>query len=218
MAITTYAELQAAAANWLIRADLTARIPEFIALAESRLNRVLRERHAEVDYALTATVGSRTIALPATFSEALNLWIVLSTGRSQRERFIDPALMTTSTSQGEPDQWSVDGGNLVFERPCDQAYSFTLRMMAKYALSDSAPTNTLLTDYPDVYLFATLCEAAPFLRDADLASAYDQRLERAIAEVNFKDARSRSNQTLSTEPGVLTTHGRRDSFSVYRGY
>ena len=30
MAITTYAELQAAAANWLVRADLTARIPESV--------------------------------------------------------------------------------------------------------------------------------------------------------------------------------------------
>jgi hypothetical protein len=48
MAITTYAELQAAAANWLVRGDLTARIPEFITLAEARLNRVLRARMAEV--------------------------------------------------------------------------------------------------------------------------------------------------------------------------
>ena len=38
MAITTYAELQAAAANWLVRADLTARIPEFIALALSLIH------------------------------------------------------------------------------------------------------------------------------------------------------------------------------------
>jgi hypothetical protein len=30
MAISTYAELQTAAGNWLNRADLTARLPEFI--------------------------------------------------------------------------------------------------------------------------------------------------------------------------------------------
>ena len=93
MAITTYAELQAAAAAWLIRGDLTARIKEFIALAEARLNRVVRKRQAEVDYPLTATTSSRTIALPATFSEPLNLWIERSTGRSDPLRFIDPALL-----------------------------------------------------------------------------------------------------------------------------
>jgi hypothetical protein len=42
MAISTYAELQAAAAGWLVRGDLTARIPEFIArscrLSKRRVN------------------------------------------------------------------------------------------------------------------------------------------------------------------------------------
>ena len=42
MAIGTYAELQTAVANWLDRDDLTDRIPEFIALAEAKMNRVLR--------------------------------------------------------------------------------------------------------------------------------------------------------------------------------
>ena len=42
MAINTYATLQTAVANWLDRSDLTDRIPEFIALAEARMNRNLR--------------------------------------------------------------------------------------------------------------------------------------------------------------------------------
>ena len=77
MAITTYAELQAAAANWLVRGDLTARIPEFITLAEARLNRVLRARLAEVEASLTTTPGARTLALPSGFSEPLAVWMVL---------------------------------------------------------------------------------------------------------------------------------------------
>ena len=44
MAIGTFAELKTATANWLDRSDLTDRIPEFIALAEARFNRVLRIR------------------------------------------------------------------------------------------------------------------------------------------------------------------------------
>ena len=43
MAITTYAQLQTAAASWLDRTDLTATIPEFIELAEARFNRVIRQ-------------------------------------------------------------------------------------------------------------------------------------------------------------------------------
>ncbi len=209
MAITTYAELQAAAANWLVRADLTARIPEFITLAEARLNRSLRARLAETEAALSGVVGSRFIPLPAGFAEPLALWIVREAGR-EALRFAPPSLIGASSLRGEPAAWTVDGTKLAFERPCDQAYPFTLRMLAKFQLTEAAPTNALLADCPDAYLFATLCEAAPFLRDADLAGAYEARLERAIAEINSKDARSRAPRTLSTElaPAFLQGGGR----------
>ena len=198
MAITTYAELQAAAANWLVRADLTARIPEFITLAEARLNRVLRARLAEVEVGLTGVAGSRTLPLPAGFAEPLALWIVRTTGR-EALAFLEPSLMGASSLRGEPGAWTVDGATLAFDRPCDQAYGFALRMLAKFALSDAAPVNALLTDYPDAYLFATLCEAAPFLRDAELSATYEARLTRALAEINSKDARARAPRTLTTE-------------------
>ena len=213
MSITTYGELQAAAATWLVRADLTARIPEFISLAEARLNRVLRARLAEREVALTATPGARTIPLPAGFAEPLGLWIAQGPDRLAL-RFVEPSLMPVTSLQGRPCGWSVDGANLAFDRPSDQAYALVLRMLAKFALSDLAPTNALLTDYPDAYLFATLCEAGPFLRDAELAQAYEGRLERAIGEINAKDARSRAARTLVTElPGRCG-----DGFDITRGY
>lgn len=198
MAITTYGELQTAAANWLVRGDLTARIPEFVGLAEARLNRVLRARLAETEVALTATVGSRAIALPAGFTEPLRVWIVRTEGRDEL-KFLEARLMTARTARGEPTAWGVDGASLVFDRPCDLAYALVLRMLKAFVLSDVAPANALLSDAPDVYLFATLCEAAPFLRDGELADAYETKLSRAIGELNAKDARSRAARTLSTE-------------------
>lgn len=215
MAITTYAELQAAAANWLVRADLTARIPEFIALAESRLSRVLRLRLAEIDVPLVGVVSSRFIPLPSAYTEALALWITPPGSTVRRDlNFIDPAKLDSSGDAGQPYWWTIDGANLGFERPCDQAYAFNLRCLQKLALSNSAPTNVLLTNAPDAYLFATLCEAGPFLRDAELAQAYEARLERAIGEINTKDARSRSQQRLVTEPGELTRSGQRSGYNI----
>ena len=198
MAITTYAELQAAAANWLVRADLTARIPEFIALAEARLNRVMRARLAEVEVSLSAGAGVRTLALPAAFTQPLRLWIERATGRDELP-FREAGLIAVSARRGEPAAWTVDGANLAFDRPCDQTYGFTLRMLRRFSLSDSAPTNALLTDFPDLYLFATLSEAAPFLRDAELAGAYESKLARALDEANAREARSRAPGRLSSE-------------------
>ena len=207
MAITTYAELQAAAANWLVRVDLTARIPEFITLAEARLNRVLRSRLAESEAPLTAVIGGRTLPLPADFAEPLGLWRLRPEGR-EALRFVEPSLLGASSLRGEPACWTVDGGAVAFERPCDQAYGFVLRMLTKFRLSEAQPTNALLSECPDAYLFATLCEAAPFLRDAELAGAYEARFDRAVAEINAKAARSRSAVTLSTElAAVLLEEG-----------
>ncbi len=203
MAITTYAELQAAAANWLVRGDLTARIPEFIALAEARLNRVMRARLAEIEVPLTAGVGARTVPLPAGFAEPLRLWIERATARTEL-RFLPAELIGASSLRGEPGAWTVDGPNVSFDRPCDQVYGLTLRLLRKFALSDAAPTNALLSDFPDIYLFATLSEAAPFLRDPDLSAAYATKLAQAIADANSKEARSRAGRTLSTDlPGLV---------------
>lgn len=216
MAITTYSELQAAVASWLKRSDMASRIPEFISLAEARLNRKLRKRQAETDQSLAGVIGSRYVTLPATFSEALNLWIVDGQGRRPLERFMDPALLETFADRGEPRWWTIDGVNLAFERPCDQAYSFTLRMVAKYALSEASPTNSLLTDAPDLYLAATMVEAAKFTRDVELGAVWDASYRRAIAELNAQDARSRGLQTLSTEAGQLQWSDRSGGYSIYR--
>lgn len=202
MAITTYGELQSAAANWLVRGDLTARIPEFITLAEARLNRLLRTRLAEKEVALTAVAGARSVPLPAGFTEPLALWIERPGGREALP-LVEPRLLAAISLRGPPSCCSLDGAAIVFDRPCDAAYGLTLRMLAKFQLSDAQPTNALLNDCPDAYLFATLCEAAPFLRDADLAASYEGRLGRALAEINGKEARSRAPGTLSTEIASL---------------
>ena len=63
MAISTYTELQTAVANWLDRDDLTARIPEFIALTEARFNRLLRVRSMETEADQVTTSGTRSLLI-----------------------------------------------------------------------------------------------------------------------------------------------------------
>lgn len=198
MALSTYSDLKSATADWLERSDLNPRIPDFIALAESRLNRLFRGRMNEVNAALTATPGSRAITLPATFSEAVSVHL----GGCDELRFIDPALMEVHTTAGRPDFWAIDGGSLVFERPADQAYAITLRHLRKFALSDAEPTNPILTDYPDLYLFGALLEAAPFLRDADLMALFQGRFDVAMQEANNKENQSRAHGKLRSDPAI----------------
>lgn len=199
MALATYAQLKTAVADWLERGDLAERAADFIALAESRLNRVLRLRMMETEEALIATVGVRTLALPAGFREPVALWLQTPEGRTPL-RFVDPALLPAATAVGAPQAWSLNAGAIAFDRPCDRAYGLTLRMLGRLTLSDAQPTNAVLADYPDLYLFGALVEAAPYLRDAELLSLFTARLEAALTEARAKEARGRALVTLGVEP------------------
>ena len=67
MAINTYATLQTAVANWLDRSDLTDRIPEFIDLAEARINRALRIRLMESVSVISLVGGTKRYAIPSDY-------------------------------------------------------------------------------------------------------------------------------------------------------
>ena len=70
MSIGTYAELVTALdgqGGYLHRGDVTALIPDWIKLAESRINRKLRVLLQETEATLTATIGSRQMAVPVLF-------------------------------------------------------------------------------------------------------------------------------------------------------
>lgn len=216
MNIVDYASLQTAVADYLNRTDLTARIPDFIGLAEVWMMRKLRLRLLETDAALTGTVGSRTIALPADYREPLNLWWNNGVDRESL-RFVSPVLIDVWVESSRPYQWAIDGTNIAFERPCDQAYSYTFRYRQKLALSDAVPTNVLLTQYPDIYLAACLVEAAPYMKDPEALQMWLDKRGHLEHDIREEEDRQKSLATLSTEPSMLI--GRRGrGFNILRGF
>jgi len=108
MGLSTYGQLKAAIADWMERSDLTERTGDFVALAESRLNRTLRARCLESDQILAATPGSRSVSLPPGFREALGLWLETATGRCALT-FRDPADMEVERTPGPPRFWGWMG-------------------------------------------------------------------------------------------------------------
>ena len=77
MSITTYAELITAldgGSGYLHRTDLTAKVPDFIDLAESKINRRLKLLLQETEATLTASIGSRLMSVPTLFGTPIKLW------------------------------------------------------------------------------------------------------------------------------------------------
>lgn len=192
MSITTYAELQTAVANWLHRDDLTAIIPDFITLAESRINSDLQANVKETDTTLVTVIGQDYSALPTDFVSPIALNVLYSVGGVQEDvpQFL-PQFLTVSTSQSAPYQWAISGDVISYGQPLDRAYTIIFRYLGKFSLSATATTNWLLTNHPDVYLWGALLEAAIYAQDNENLSLYGSKFENSLKFVKLKENRSR---------------------------
>lgn len=190
MAISTYSELQSAVADWLNRSDLTARIPDFISLAETRINRVLRSR--EMGAIATANIDTQFFAIPADFLEFKSFRITDTGGSAYELMLATPEqvseALADSATPNTPLFVTIIGDQFqVWPAPA-QSYVGTLAYVRKVpALSTGAPTNWLLTDAPDVYLYASLMSAAPYLRDPEALATFKTLFDEALEEIRTGD-------------------------------
>lgn len=175
MAIDTYGNLKTAVANWLHRTDLTSVIPDFVALAEARIRTDVRCRAMEAT--ASGDLASDTLALPARFAEA------------RRVTLSDRVLTYTPPTSFKPRRFWADGVYTItgtdFVFPASTG-AYEVQYFAWFApFSDDGDTNTLLTNHPDVYLFATLAEARGYIGGDPLPDL--ARYERAVQKVRVME-------------------------------
>lgn len=186
MSISTYDELQDAVANWLDRTDLTDRIPEFIAIAEARFNRHEAVQFERLD---TLILDARTVALPTDCKELLSLYFDDSTRRGpiviQSPEEINPSRLGPVTA-GVPTHAAIyaNGAGLLLHPTPDQSYTAWITYITKLTpLSDTDTTNWLLTDHPDLYLFASLVAAEPYLKNEERMPIWKAQVDEGLAEL-----------------------------------
>lgn len=202
MSISTYAELVTAldgAGGYLHRGDVTALIPDWIKLAESRINRKLRVLLQETDATLTATIGSRLMPVPALFGTPVALWLETYPPREELTYRTAESLPVT-TWNGGSDYYTVDGSDIATENPADIAYSYTLRYWTKFDLATSL-TNTVLTNYPDIYIYETLAASVPYTQDEGKLGMWQGLADRAYAEAMADTRKTKGKSMLRTEFG-----------------
>ena len=191
MSISTYAELKTSIANFLARDDLTDQIPNFIQLAEGRMNRELETREQQKRVTATLTSGDEYIALPTDLREIRE--VKLNTSPITVLDYYSPVGLDQSfgtTSQGKPSGYSVVGKELKLRPVPDSSYVAEIIYIGNLnSLSDSA-TTTLFTRSPDLYLYGSLAEAYTYLLDEQRASVYDSKFTRALEEVKVDEQRS----------------------------
>jgi len=193
MAIGTYAELKTAVANWLDRDDLTDRIPEFIALAEARLNRVLRLRSMEAKYTANTVAAQRNLALPTGYIQMRNFQVNSSplTTLSYVTPEIYDRLWGGSTS-GTPKFYTILANEISFGPTPATVMEVEMLFYKKFDnLSSSTTTNWLIINAPDIYLYGSMLEAEPFIMNDERVPLWAQALQQGITDLQEQDNKDR---------------------------
>lgn len=173
MAFTNYSALKTTIANYLGRSDLTNQIPDFITLAETRLQRELRTRPMLKSATATMTSGDNTVGLPTDFLEMRDLYI--QGNPRMPVKYMSPSAFTRNSraeDSGKCIDYTILGSEMAFAPIPDTAYVLEMLYYAKpTVLSDTNPSNVFLANYPDLLLYGSLAQAEPYLmNDARLAT------------------------------------------------
>jgi hypothetical protein len=201
MTISTYAELETALARWLHRANLTAMIPDFIALAEARIYRELRVRCMETQ--LSAAIAAGVVAVPTGYIEMKHARVDGSSP-SPLTRKDDEwiyANYPTRSADGLPKFFAREADSFIFGPYPDSGYTVKgVYYKRLAALSDANPTNWFTTDAPDALLYGALCEAAPYCVNDARIPVWEAKFGNVIEQIKRED----KNETFSGSPLSMT--------------
>jgi len=197
MALGTFTELKDAIADWLDRSDLTARIPDFITLAEARISRELRIRPMEVRSTMDTTSGQKYFNLPGGYLQMRN--IQLNTNPTAPLEYITPEMLDRlygSSTTGKPRAYSLIGDEIQLAPIPDSDYTVEMAFYEKFTplgdgTSGTVTTNWLTTNAPDVLLYGALLEAEPFIKNDERIGLWLNAYNGAVKKIQDADARDR---------------------------
>ena len=193
--IVDYPTLLAAIKNWVDRSDFAAVAPVLVGLCEKRLNRDLRVRDMLQRETAPLLAGAQYVDLPDDVIELKAVRpitnppsrpLTVMTMDAQQEHFAE----NIATSQ-VPTSYALVGKSISISPAPTGAFTLEIVYYGNIApLTYAAPVNWLVTKWPDAYLFGSLVESAPYLRDDDRMQMWKDRFEEILNEIQAADARA----------------------------
>lgn len=195
MSLANYTDLTNAIPAYLFgRSDLTANIPDFITLCEAQLNRRLRVRQMEGRFTSTLTAGNAYLGAPSNMISFRRLALT-SINPTQLLQYVTPdemyALWNDTSDQDTPVNYTIIGSEIQFGPLPDQNYTIEGDYYSQIPGLQANSTNWLMTAYPDIYIFGTLRQAAPFIGNDSRLPIWDGLFEKAITELELNDEKDR---------------------------
>ncbi len=194
MTIATYTDLQTAVETWLARSsdtDVTGNIADIIRLAEARIRRDLNIESQETDNT-TVSISSEFTALSTLSSQLTKIRRIANVTSSPYYTlaYRTPTQLLfdyPSSATGTPKAYTIVSSQLQLRPIPDGTYTFEIDYYKWFDPLATTATNTLLTNYPDVYLFGSLAEACLLIGDMDGFALWNGRYKEAADGVQLQD-------------------------------
>ena len=200
--------------------DAVARFPTWLALCEARIRRQqdwFRQIYSLVNNGDPLTVTDYPMELPNYVREVTTMWNSTDIAKGEIEVITPSAWrgfvkMDSSTGNGRPNKAVVvpqmdsfltdpDGtdtetshGAFLYLHPqpvTDGSVKIDFEFIRDLpALTPTADINGLLVRHPDLYLYGTLVETAPYFQHDDRLPLWEQRFQQAITEINLERERA----------------------------
>jgi hypothetical protein len=200
MAITTYAELKTATANFLSRSDLTARLGEFNAMCEGWIAHGLEIgglkaeplRIRAMEATADITIDAQSESLPTRFLAKRRLYV--NTSPLRVLDFYTPEAFWEAfpSGTGIPSGYTVEGDNILFGPAPDGTYTGKiLYYQQPAAFSADGDNNSILTGSPQIYLLGNLFASTLLIQGHPMAQ---QWLAGFVGSLNARNASDRKDR------------------------
>jgi hypothetical protein len=229
MALDSYANLQIAIGNFLNRSDLAAAIPDFITLAEAQMLRRLAESWQSGRMlprkmvAVTAvTINAEYANLPADFLGPVSFAI---DSKAVQLSYLRPDSLTRAKAQrganpaaDVPGAYSIVGAQFQFIPVPDQLYGGSLTYWQRFSgLSGGNPSNWILADHPDLYLYGALLQSAPYLMDDGRIAMWANIFATGIEDLLSSDPLPNDGATLRSDDALILRRNSTAFFDIAKG-
>lgn len=193
MAISIQSELCSEVLDWYPHANLTAaKVAELIVLSEAMINRDARNIAQETKVT-NVSISAEYVNVPTGFLQVKSFETTTGGRRYALKVLPDEIGTDYYPDTGIPLYYSIVGSQFRFTPvPSATQTSVLVYYAVLTALGTSGSnTNWLLTNHPDIYLYATLFHAAAYLKDPESAQGYLSVFNGLMDSLNRSNARNR---------------------------
>lgn len=177
--ISTYAELKASIADWLVRDDLVNQVEDFIQLAEDEIiDILLQSMPNDFESSVDLSVVDGIVTLPTDYIGFRRVYVDQNTPCELTYKAPHDFHTLNYPESDRPSYFTIEGNQLLIAPGSTQ----TLKMLYyKFdRLSNSNTSNALLSKRASIYLYCALAQAEPFLQNDERVNFWVSKYQNAL--------------------------------------